>query len=187
MGGRETIHLYGAATLPAWVEKLGLTERFVARGDAMFSSLRGFRDAAGALVDAHGARLEAEELAARGLQQVNWGAWDWPLLYAADERAMFEVLQDVPADESIHEADVLMQALANLRPDRVTALLRVCTSVKVKRLFLALAERHRHSWFPHVSVDGVDLGRGKRMLVPGGRLHPKYLITLPADLGDYAR
>jgi hypothetical protein len=187
MGGTQTIHLYGAARLPPWVQKLGLPERFVAHGDAMFSSLRVFRDTAGTLVDTDDAPLDAEQLAERGLQQVAWGAWDWPLLYASDERAMLEVLQDVPADESIHEADVLMQALANLRPGRVTALLRVCTSVKVKRLFLALAERHRHSWFPYVSLEGVDLGSGKRMLVPGGRLDPKYLITLPADLGDYAR
>jgi hypothetical protein len=27
---------------------------------------------------------------------------------------------------------------------------------------------------------GVDLGRGKRALVPGGRLYPNYQITLPA-------
>jgi hypothetical protein len=25
------------------------------------------------------------------------------------------------------------------------------------------------------------------MLVPGGRLHPKYQITLPVDLDDHAR
>jgi hypothetical protein len=80
-----------------------------------------------------------------------------------------------------------MQALGNLRPGHVTTLLRACTSVKVKRLFLALAERHRHPWLPHLNLDGVDLGKGKRMLEPGGKLHPKYLITLPVDLGDHSR
>jgi hypothetical protein len=97
------------------------------------------------------------------------------------------VLQDVPARESVYEADVLMQGLANLRPQRLMRLLSVCTSVKVKRLFLALAERHALPWFKHLDVTKVDLGRGKRMLVPGGKLDPKYLLTLPADLDAHTR
>ncbi len=52
-------------------------------------------------------------------------------------------------------------------------------------LFLALAERHRHAWLSHVPLEGVDLGRGKRALVPGGRLHPTYQITLPGDLDEH--
>jgi hypothetical protein len=56
-----------------------------------------------------------------------------------------------------------------------------------QRLFLALAERHAHAWFKHLHSSKLDLGRGKRMLVPGGKLHPKYLVTLPADLDAHAR
>ena len=52
-------------------------------------------------------------------------------------------------------------------------------------MFLALAERHGHAWFKYLTLDQVDLGSGKRMLVPGGRLHPKYLITLPKDLDEH--
>nr|WP_238408502.1 type IV toxin-antitoxin system AbiEi family antitoxin domain-containing protein [Xanthomonas citri] len=54
-----------------------------------------------------------------------------------------------------------------------------------QRLFLALADRHRHAWLAHVPLDGVDLGGGKRALVPGGRLHPTYQITLPGDLDEH--
>jgi hypothetical protein len=107
------------------------------------------------------------------------------LLFSTDERAMFEVLQDVPTRESVYEADVLMQGLVNVRPARVMSLLTACASVKVKRLFLALAERHQHQWLAHLDLSKVDLGKGKRMLVSGGKLHPKYLITLPADLDDH--
>ena len=78
-----------------------------------------------------------------------------------------------------------MQAMTTLRPQRVGLLLRHCRSIKAKRLFLALAERHRHAWLSHVSLEGVDLGRGKRALVPGGRLHPSYQITLPGDLDEH--
>lgn len=187
MSGAETIFLYGPDVLPAWVNKLGLQEHFVVRNDAMFGNLRARRDAQGKLVDFQGVPLHSGQLTAFGLQQMAWGAWDWELLYASDERAMFEVLQDVPAKESVYEADVLMQGMAHLRPARVAALLQACASVKVKRLFLALAERHRHQWLAHLDVSKVDLGSGKRMLAPGGKLHPKYLITLPADLDDHAR
>lgn len=187
MSGPETIYLYGPEALPAWVNKLGLQERFAVRNDAMFGSLRARRNELGALVDFHDVPLQSKQLADFGLQEMTWGAWDWRLLYSTDERAMFELLQDVPARESIYEADVLMQGLVNVRPARVMSLLMACASVKVKRLFLALAERHQHQWLTHLDLTKVDLGKGKRMLAPGGKLHPKYLITLPADLDDHTR
>jgi hypothetical protein len=58
--------------------------------------------------------------------------------------------------------------LVNLRPGLVMSLLKACASVKVKRLFLALAERHQHQWLRHLNLNKVDLGKGKRMLAPGG-------------------
>lgn len=187
MSGGATILLYGPETLPGWVNNLGLQERFVARSDAMFSGLRARRGEQGVALDLDERPLESGQLADFGLREARWGAWDWPLWFASDERAMFEVLQDVPARESVHEADVLMQGLVNLRPARVMTLLMTCTSVKVKRLFLALAERHEHAWFSRLDLSKVELGKGKRMLVPGGKLHPKYLITLPADMDAYTR
>lgn len=187
MSESETIFLYGPEALPAWVNKLGLKERFTVRNDAMFGNLRVRRNELGALVDFHNELLQPKQLVDYGLQEMTWGAWDWRLLYSTDERAMFELLQDVPTRESVYESDVLMQGLVNARPARVMTLLEACTSVKVKRLFLALAERHAHQWLAHLDLSRVDLGKGKRMLAPGGKLHPKYLITLPDDLDDYAR
>jgi hypothetical protein len=43
-----------------------------------------------------------------------------------------------------------------------------------------LAEKQAHPWFKQLDVSKVSLGSGKRMLVAGGRLDPKYLITVPA-------
>ena len=54
-----------------------------------------------------------------------------------------------------------------------------CSSVRVKRLFLHLAEKHHHAWFKSLDLSQVSLGSGKRVLVAGGRLDPKYLITVP--------
>ncbi len=66
----------------------------------------------------------------------------------------------------------------------MSTLLQRCASIKAKRLFLALADRHHHAWLSHVSLQNVDLGHGKRVLVPGGKLNAKYQITLPADLDE---
>ena len=186
MSGTETILLFGPEGLPAWVRKLGVKEHFAVRTDAMFGGLRVCRDENGTLLDFKGNKVDPGRLAEFGLQQMAWGAWDWWLIYSSNERAMFEVLQDVPSKESVYEADVLMQGLGTLRPAVVSTLLQACKSVKVKRLFLALAERHQHQWFSRLDLDNVDLGKGKRMLVPGGTLHPKYQITLPSDLDAHA-
>ena len=100
-------------------------------------------------------------------------------------RAMLGLGDGVSGAAGGDEADALMQAMTTLRPQRGGLLLRHCRSIKAKRLFLALADRHRHAWLAHVSLEDVDLGRGKRALAPGGRLHPTYQLTLPGDLAEH--
>ena len=188
LGEPETIHLYGPSGLPGWARKLPLPEKLVTHPDAMFGSLpRVWRDEAGRFVDDNQHVLPSGALEQSCLSEFTLAGWDWSLTYSTEERAILEVLQDVPQRESVYEADVLIASLVNLRPARLQHLLSHCFSIKVKRLFLALAERHHHAWFAHLDVQKFDLGTGKRMLVPRGRLHPRYLITLPADLDDHAR
>lgn len=189
MRGAETIKLFGATKLPAWARALPLLEKLTVRSDAIFRALsvpRVFLDADGQPT-ASGQRLTEDNLAENGLRIVRWGESDWPLVYSADERAILEMLQDVPERESVYQAHVMLQGMVNVRPARMSLLLRHCGSIKAKRLFLALAERHCHAWFAHLELSGVDLGKGKRALYAGGRLDPKYQITLPADLDDHAR
>lgn len=45
----------------------------------------------------------------------------------------------------------------------------------------------RHAWLKYLDLKGVNLGKGKRALFPGGKLDSKYQITLPADLDEHAR
>jgi len=75
-----------------------------------------------------------------------------------------------------------MEGLRNLSPRRLQALLADCKNVKVKRLFFWFAERHNHVWLQKIDRSAIDLGKGKRMLVPGGKLDPKYNITVPENL-----
>jgi hypothetical protein len=101
---------------------------------------------------------------------------------SSPERAILELLDEVPQRETFHQADVLMEGLRNLSPRRLHTLLVECRSVKVKRLFLWFAERHNHAWLKGLDRKGIDLGQGKRMLVRGGKLDTKFNITVPENL-----
>ena len=73
-----------------------------------------------------------------------------------------------------------MEGRRNLSPRRFHTLLVACRSVKVKRLFLWFAERHRHPCLKKLDRKDIDLGHGKRMLVRGGKLDKTFNITVPA-------
>jgi hypothetical protein len=96
------------------------------------------------------------------------------------ERATLEFLQALKLSGTEYEhANLVFEGLGTLRAEVVQSLLEQCTSVKVKRLFLHLAEKHNHAWFKSLDLSKVSLGSGKRVLIAGGRLDPKYLITVP--------
>ena len=67
----------------------------------------------------------------------------------------------------------------NLHPKKVQEFLSNCHSIKVKRLFLYLAEKAKHEWFNHLDLSNIDLGSGKRKIVENGALDEKYKITVP--------
>ena len=100
------------------------------------------------------------------------------------ERAVLELLDELPQHESFDQVDVLMEGLSDLAPRRLQKLLVRCRSVKVKRLFFFFADRHRHAWLKHVDRTAIDLGSGKRMLVKDGRYDPTYEITVPKELAE---
>jgi len=99
-------------------------------------------------------------------------------------RALMECLYLAPEKQELVECYELMEGLNNLRPDEVQFLLEACRSVKVKRLFLYMAEKAGHNWFKYVKTDNVMLGKGKRSLVKDGVYVPKYQITVPKNLED---
>src|SRR3989344_7890141 len=98
---------------------------------------------------------------------------------SAPERAMMEVLYLVPKEESYEEARLLMEGLTTLRPRLVQSLLESCASVKVKRLFMVLAEGGGHAWVKKLELSKVDFGKGKRMIAKGGQFDPRYNICVP--------
>lgn len=100
-------------------------------------------------------------------------------------RAMMECLYLAAQDQSLEEAAEVMEGLNHLRPQLVQSLLEACTSVKVKRLFLYLAERAGHDWLRWLDTSAVDLGAGKRSLAVPGVYVPAYRMTVPASLAPH--
>lgn len=97
-------------------------------------------------------------------------------------RALMECLYLAPKAQSLVEAYELMESLNNLRPTAAQELLAACTSVKVKRLFLYLADKAGHQWLNFLDTAKLDLGSGKRAIVPNGQYVSKYQITVPKEL-----
>lgn len=169
------IHLYGTRKLPGWIFKLKLDDRFVFHNaDRLFKSER---------TRPHERKGPSENgLLGRSYIRQPWGQWEWPLMMSSPARATLELPDEVPQHETFHQADVLIEGLRNLSPRRLQTLLTACKSVKVKRLFLWFAERHQHAWLRKLDRNRIDLGKGKRMLVRGGKLDPKYKITVPESI-----
>ena len=112
-----------------------------------------------------------------GLAEKSMGTFSVSI--ASRERAMLELLHLVPNAQGFEEAAELMQQLATLQPDLVTELLKTCRSIKVKRLFLFLADHCNHPWLAKIDRARITLGHGKRQIVKDGQWESKYSITVP--------
>jgi Transcriptional regulator, AbiEi antitoxin, Type IV TA system len=98
-----------------------------------------------------------------------------------------ECLYLAPLKQELMECFELMEGLNNLPPKQVQTLLENCQSVKVKRLFLYMAEKADHSWFKQLDITKVDLGKGKRSIVKHGVLIDKYGIIVPKELEEHGK
>lgn len=180
---QKEVHLYGPKPPPNWLHKLPLSVRFDYHNERkLFRSVPVTPSLATLSWNLKtGEGINTDPIHG-SLTVQPWGQWEWPLTVTTPERAVLELLDELPARESFHQVDKLFEGLANLGPRRLQALLVDCKSVKVKRLFFFFADRHEHSWLRHIDRNSVDLGKGKRMLVKGGRFDPKSQLTVPEDL-----
>lgn len=180
---QQTVYLYGPNRPPGWLAKLPLSQRFLYRNSGvLFANDPIHLGLTSRALNTKTA--EARDMTSfRGgdVTTLDWGPWDMPLTLSSPERAFLELLDELPGEESFDQADMLMQGAANLSPRKLQKLLQDCRSVKVKRLFLFFADRHKHAWRKRLDLSTIDLGSGKRMLVKGGRLDPTYHITVPEE------
>lgn len=103
---------------------------------------------------------------------------------ATPERAMLECLYLAPDRLDLVECYQVMEGLVNLRPGLVRQLLEACSSVKVKRLFLYMADKAEHQWFEALDTAGLELGSGDRSVGRGGVYVSKYKISIPQELAQ---
>ena len=104
------------------------------------------------------------------------------LQVSSPARAIMECLYVAPGEMDLMECYEIMENLNDLRPSLVQELLEKCNSIKVKRLFLYMADKLNHPWLKFLDLSKVDLGKGKRSLVKGGVYISQYQITVPIAL-----
>jgi hypothetical protein len=165
LSNRRLINLYGTSQLPAWINNITDNARFqkYSLGDLL-------------------GRNVTNDLVKQLNQYTkifNWKETKEGLRISTPERAILEVLNEVPEKVSFEHADELMQGLNTLSPRALQQLLEICNSVKVRRLFFWYAERQNHPWLAKINMDNIEMGSGNRVIVKGGRLNKKYKITVP--------
>ncbi len=100
------------------------------------------------------------------------------------ERAIMECLYLAPDDVDLLECYQIMEGLTNLRPKLVQTLLEKCSSIKVKRLFLYMADKAGHAWMSFVDTSRIALGSGDRKIGAGGAYIRKYGLSVPKTLTE---
>jgi hypothetical protein len=158
-GGVRRIDLHSPSKVPPWVADFSAPFRFDLHTQNWFNPLP-----------------EA------AVHPKPFGAWDWAIPYSTPELALLELLTGVRDAADFSVADKFFEPAVNLRPDLLHALLRTCTQVKAKRLFLWFSDRHGHAWRQSLETGHIDLGRGKRMLIKGGAYDAAYQITVPREM-----
>ena len=156
MRGDQDVHLYGVAH-PTWLKRLDGADRYRLHSAKLFD-------------------MSADE------ETTDVDSPFGPLKCSTPERAILELLDELPRHESVHIVDTVFEGLASARPRRLEKLLATCTSIKVKRLFFVFADKHGHAWRRHLSPERFDLGSGPRALFENGHFHPRYAISVPPEL-----
>jgi len=171
LNNKDTVFLYGT-DMPSWLKRLPSPHEFEVRSRKLFSDElieieNSYRQVQSS-PDRTGTRLEASD--------------KWSLLISSPERAILELIDELPNKESFHIVDSIFEGLVNLRPAELNRLLKSCKKIKTKRLFFVLADKHLHGWSKYVDPADFDLGVGPRALVKGHVMHPRYRISVPENL-----
>jgi len=159
LGDIQRIGLYSTGKIPGWTRIFSDSFTFEIHNKQLF-----------------------EELPKPGVSTRPFGSWDWSIPFSTPELALLELLADVRETADFSIADTFFEGAVNLRPNLLGELLTRCKQVKAKRLFLWFSDRHDHAWRKELETEGIDLGRGKRMLVKGGVFDAAYQITIPKQM-----
>lgn len=123
------------------------------------------------------------EFSGTGITTIYENGFD--VMISSPERAFLESLDLAPKYYNLTDLYQVMEMLNGLRTNLLQQLLEESKSIKVKRLFLYMAEKANHSWLEDLDLTKIDFGKGKRSIVKNGVYLSKYQITIPLDLANY--
>jgi hypothetical protein len=103
------------------------------------------------------------------------------LAVSSRELAIFEHIDESNYETSFESLENLMLGLRTMRSDHLQSLLEGCRSSKVKRIFLYMSEKLDMPYLRKLDTSRIDLGRGFREVIKGGRRDGKYQITVPRE------
>ena len=127
--------------------------------------------------------VSSKVIGEKGIEQIEYDGMT--LTVSGPERAIMECLLLSPMRYDLMDVYYLMEMLTSLRVTLVQQLLEDCTSVKVRRLFLFMAEKARHRWFSKLDLSRISLGSGTRSFAKGGVKNAAYDIVISKELAEY--
>ncbi len=114
-----------------------------------------------------------------GLSEHDFG--EFSLKISNPARAFLEYMYLLKKTDAYDEAYYLMENLGFVSPALFQEVLEACHSIKIKRLVLCLAKKVQVQWLGALDFSRIDLGKGPREAVLGGKYDPEYQITYPRD------
>ena len=88
---------------------------------------------------------------------------------SSPERAVLELLDQVPGQHSLEESRLLMESLLSLRSKKVQRLLEACKKVKVKRLFWQVAQELSLPVLKKLDKSLIDFGSHSDYTLSGAK------------------
>lgn len=159
------IHLYSDSHIPEWIKSLFISLKTV----HISWHSTGHLWLNGSLSD-EGVLIQNEEV------------FKFPI--SSPERAILELLFLLPDQFSFDYANEVFQGLTQLSPRKLRVMLKMCKSIKVKRLFFLLSDKYDYPWRKHLDEKEFVLGTGKRVIAHGGVLDKRYNITVPRSIQE---
>ena len=117
----KEVHLYGPKRPPGWLNAIR-TDTRIRLSQRPQDILQGSRHRKLPGLDW---KPEANHAVQDSLTVLPWGQWNWPLTVSSAERAILELLDELPKHESFHQADVMMEGLPLSGPDDCKSCLRI--------------------------------------------------------------
>src|ERR1700739_627685 len=124
----KEVHLYGPERPPKWLNNLRTGVHFFYHNSQNLFGRDEFPQPTRDLTTDKLAVPAREAHSRSDFLTQTWGQWDWPLTLSTPERAVLDLLDELPERESFHQVDKLMEGLSNLSPHRLQKLLCKCQS-----------------------------------------------------------